>query len=469
MESSALKNLLGQLFSRPPRAFVRTYGCQGNLSDSERIKGILAAAGFDFCTCTEEADLIIMNTCAIREHAQERVFGNIGALKPLKEQRREMKIAVCGCMPQQGGVGEKIQRRFPFVDLVFGTHALPQLPQMLFEIYSGTKHLRRVEDEEGTISENLPIKRDSSFKAWLPISYGCDNFCSYCVVPYVRGRERSRAFDVVVKEARELAAQGYKDITLLGQNVNSYRDGNKNFPKLVKEIDSIEGDFRIRFMTSHPKDCSEELLRTMAQCRKAARHLHLPVQSGNDEILSAMNRKYTRSQYLETVNLAKSLMPDLTITSDIIVGFPGESEAQFRDTLDLVRQVEYGSLFTFIYSPRDGTAAAALPDPVSRQEKVARLQELCSLQESIALRRISRYQGKVLRVLAEEVREFLPDGQALISARMESNGVVEFAGDEGFVGQFLDVEITDTNRLILKGKFCECHGRKITGIEGVTA
>ena len=490
-----LRELLPAIFPEgPPVAFVRTYGCQGNVSDSERLSGMLAQAGFGFAASPEEADFVLFNTCAIREHAQLRVFGNVGALKPVKERRRHMRIAVCGCMAQQEGIAEELRRTFPFVDLIFGTHALPRLPEFLYKLYSAEKKIIETQSEDGAITEGLPLRRGSAFRAWLPVSYGCDNFCSYCVVPHVRGRERSRTPEAILAEARRLIAEGYKDITLLGQNVNSYgldttkrgrgrfdsinvtarsSSGVARFPGLLRSINAIPGDFRIRFMTSHPKDCSAALLEAMRDCEKAARHLHLPVQSGNNEILAAMNRRYTREEYLHTVELAKSLMPDLTITSDIIAGFPGESDAQFRDTLDLVRRVEYGALFTFIYSPRKGTPAADMPDPVPRAEKVARLQELCALQEGIALRKNAALTGKTLRVLVEGegkegeemTAQFRRGKNALdnidINARcstgvargrLESNAVVEFPGGAELIGQFCDVTIINAERLILLGQ-----------------
>ncbi|MDR1806102.1 MAG: tRNA (N6-isopentenyl adenosine(37)-C2)-methylthiotransferase MiaB [Clostridium sp.] len=453
--AALLRELLSGLFvNRSPLAYVRTYGCQGNVSDGERLQGMLEQAGFGFAQAPEEADFVLLNTCAVREHAQVRVFGNVGALKPIKAKKKDMRIAVCGCMVQQEGVAKELCETFPFVDLVFGTHALPRLPQMLYELYSRGKRIIDVANHNGTISEGLPQKRDSSFRAWLPISYGCDNFCTYCVVPHVRGRERSREPGAVLEEAKRLVADGYKDITLLGQNVNSYGKGleqKTDFPSLLRQINAIEGDFRIRFMTSHPKDCSAELLYAMRDCRKSARHLHLPVQSGNNQILAAMNRRYTREDYLRIAELAKELMPELTLTSDIIVGFPGETDAQFRDTLDLVRRVEYGALFTFIYSPRVGTPAAALPDPIPREKKVARLKELCRLQEDITQRRNAELVGKSLRVLVEGER-----GEGLLTGRLESNAVVEFEGNKELIGQFAFVEITKGERLVLKAQLCGC-------------
>ncbi|MDR0883783.1 MAG: tRNA (N6-isopentenyl adenosine(37)-C2)-methylthiotransferase MiaB [Oscillospiraceae bacterium] len=449
--NTALRARLAQLFpDAPPLAYVRTYGCQGNVSDGERLQGMLAELGFSFCASPDDADFVLLNTCAVREHAQVRVFGNVGAFKPLKKSRRRMKIAVCGCMVQQEGVAEELRRVFPFVDLIFGTHALPKLPEMLWELYENDAKVTDVENLDGSITEDLPLRRESTFRAWLPISYGCDNFCSYCVVPHVRGRERSRTPEAVLDELRRLVGEGYRDITLLGQNVNSYGKGlaeTPTFPALLQAICAVPGDFRVRFMTSHPKDCSRELLAVMAENPKICRHLHLPVQSGNNEILGRMNRKYTRERYLETVQTAKALMPDLTLTSDIIVGFPGETDAQFRDTLALVRAVEYGALFTFIYSPRVGTPAAALPDPIPRAEKVARLQELCRVQEEITLRRSQSLVGQTLRVLVERVGK----AEGTLAGRLESNAVVEFLGGSETIGHFIDVTITDATRLVLQG------------------
>lgn len=371
----------------PPKAFIHTYGCQGNVADSEHIKGMLVEMGYVLCDDDSQADFILYNTCAIREHAEDRVFGNVGALKKYKKDKPGLIIALCGCMMQQEHVSEKIKKSYPFVNLVFGTHVTHRLPEFVSKVLCTGKRLFCIDDSEGVIAEGLPSSRDSGENAWLPIMYGCDNFCSYCIVPHVRGRERSRKPDVILDEAKRLVDEGYKLITLLGQNVNSYGkkcDFDVNFAELIRRIDNIEGDFKFDFMTSHPKDCSFELLDVLAESKHYCGHLHLPVQSGNNRILKEMNRHYDREHYLELIRYAKNKMPDVDITTDIIVGFPGETYDEFLDTLSLVKEVRYGSMFTFIYSPRKGTPAAIMPDPVSKKEKTKWFLELLKVQEDIA-------------------------------------------------------------------------------------
>ena len=332
-----------------PLAFVHTYGCQGNVSDGERIKGILESLGYGFTDDVEKADLILYNTCAVREHAEDRIYGNVGAIKRLKKTNPNLIIALCGCMMQQKRVVDKIRKSYPFVDLVFGTHVIHRIPELIYRVLCTGKKVYECPDGAGVIAEDLPIRRDGSIKGWLPIMYGCNNFCSYCIVPYVRGRERSREPEDVIKEAKELIASGCKDITLLGQNVNSYGknlDRDINFSKLLRQINDLPGDFIIRFMTYHPKDCTKELLDTMASCDKVAKHLHLPFQSGNNRVLKEMNRGYTREKYLELARYARQVMPDLSMTSDVIVGFPGETYEEFRDTVSLIEEVKFTSLFT---------------------------------------------------------------------------------------------------------------------------
>ena len=433
---------------RTPLACVHTFGCQGNVADSERIKGQLEAMGYGFTEDTAEADLVLYNTCAVREHAQDRVYGNIGALKPLKEAKPGLMIAVCGCMTQQPHVAEKLRKSYPFVNIVTGTHTLHKLPELFYRALCAGKRVFDVEESGGTIAEGLPVRRDGSFKGWLPIMYGCDNFCSYCVVPLVRGRERSRSSEAVLAEARELAASGCKDITLLGQNVNSYgkKNGDMSFPELLRRINDIPGDFRLRFMTSHPKDCTEELLDAMAGCEKVSRHLHLPFQSGNDRVLKEMNRRYTSGRYLELVDHARKVMPDISLTSDVIVGFPGETYEEFKDTLRLVERVRFTSLFTFIYSPREGTRAASMPDPVSRAEKGRWFSELTALQEKIAAERSASMLGTVHRVLVED-----KDGDTL-SGRTDGNIMISFPGEGRLVGSFVNVKITRARNWTLFGE-----------------
>lgn len=438
----------GRYGDRTPLAYVHTYGCQGNVSDSEYLKGMLRDAGFGFCSSPADADLVLFNTCAVREHAQDRVFGNIGALKPLKEKNRSLIIIVCGCMTQQPGVVEKISKSYDFVDIVFGTGVMKKFYGFLCRALSGYK-VRETAGPGSTVEEGVPTFRDRDFKVWLPVMYGCDNFCSYCIVPYVRGRERSREPERVLEDAHSLVSGGAKDITLLGQNVNSYGKGLSDpigFPELLSLVCAVEGDFRVRFMTSHPKDCSTALLESMASNPKAAKHLHLPVQSGSNRILRLMNRGYDRERYLSLIREARSMMPDLSITSDIIVGFPGETEEDFQDTLSLVEEVGFTSLYTFIYSPRSGTRAAKMPDPVTHEEKAERMKRLCSLQESIARSRSVTYVGKRFRVLAEKW------SGGRIEGRAEGNYIISFPGDESEIGSYTDVEVTSAGNYTLEGK-----------------
>lgn len=370
-----------------PKAFVHTYGCQGNVADSEHIKGMLIDMGYELCDDAAQADFILYNTCAIREHAEDRVFGNVGALKKYKKENPNLIIALCGCMMQQSHIAEKIKKSYPFVNLVFGTHVMHRLPEFVSKVMCTGKRVFCIDDSDGVIAEGLPGFRDSGENAWLPIMYGCNNFCSYCIVPHVRGRERSRKPDVIIAEAESLIKEGYKLITLLGQNVNSYGkncDFGVDFAELVRRIDAIDGDFKFDFMTSHPRDCSFELLDVLANSEHFCGHLHLPVQSGNNRILKEMNRHYTREHYLELIDYAKKIIPGVDITTDIIVGFPGETYDEFLDTLSLVKEVRYGSMFTFIYSPRKGTPAAEMDDPVSKKEKTKWFLELLKVQEDIA-------------------------------------------------------------------------------------
>ncbi len=426
--------------NRAPKAFVHTYGCQQNVSDSERMKGELQAMGFEFIEEPESADLVLFNTCAVREHAEDRVWGNIGVLKKYKKANPEMLIIICGCMTQQEKNAERLRRSFPYVDIVLGTYSRWRLPEYIYKRISGSNRIFALEERENDIAEGFPIYRDGSFKAWVPIMYGCNNFCTYCIVPYVRGRERSRAPEDIIAEVKELADKGYKEITLLGQNVNSYGKGEAhgiNFAKLLRLINDIEGDFRIRFMTSHPRDCTKELLDAMRDCEKVCRHLHLPFQSGSDRILKAMNRHYDRASYLELIKYAKEIMPDISLSSDIIVGFPGETYEDFLETLTLIKEVKFQNLFTFIYSPRHGTPAAELPDPVSRKEKGIWFSELLRAQDEISDEISKGEVGKTLRVLCEETGRM--DGT--IAARSFGNTVVEISGDESFIGTFKTVKI----------------------------
>ena len=449
--TALLHTVLGARYGDAPRAFVHTYGCQGNVADGERIKGMLAEMGYLFTDTVESADLVLYNTCAVREHAEDRVFGNVGALKNRKAARPGMVVALCGCMMQQPRVAEKIRRSYPFVDLVFGTHVIHRLPELLYRTLCGRNRVFELPDEAGSITEGLPVVRDSSFKAFLPVMYGCNNFCSYCIVPYVRGRERSRMVEAVLEEARSLVEAGYRDITLLGQNVNSYGKDLETpvpFAQLLREINAIPGDFRIRFMTSHPKDASKELFDVMAHSQHIPHYNHLPFQSGNDRVLREMNRRYTRQQYLDLIHYAKSVMPDLVLTSDVIIGFPGETEAEAMDTVSLVEEVGFDALFTFIYSPRPGTKAAEMPDPATRAEKQQWFDRLLEVQNAMSASLHAAYVGRTVRVLVDGESD---DGDYPLSSRTEGNRLVRLKGDKALIGQFLDVEITGSNTWALYG------------------
>ncbi len=436
----------------PPKAFVHTYGCQGNVSDGERLQGMLREMGYEFSDSPETADFVLYNTCAIREHAEDRVYGNAGALKPIKKLKPDMIIGLCGCMTQQKSVAERLRKSFPFIDIVFGTHVLYKLPEFVYRVLCTGKRVIDITESEGNIVEGLPVKRDGIFKAWVPVMYGCNNFCSYCIVPYVRGRERSRDFNAVIDEVKSLVESGYKEITLLGQNVNSYNKElceDKRFPALLKAISEIDGDFIVRFMTSHPRDCTKELLDVMASSDKIAKHLHLPFQSGNDRVLKEMNRHYNREKYLSLIDYAYSVMPDLSITSDVIVGFPGETYEEFKDTLSLIEKVKYTSLFTFIFSPRPGTKAFDMDDPVSREEKGKWFKELTDLQESIAGKRTASMKGKVYRVLVENETK----NEGVLSGRTEGNVIIEFKGDKNLIGTFVNVEVTEPKTWVVFGEY----------------
>lgn len=443
--TALVRTVLSARFDTPPLAFVHTYGCQGNVSDGERMKGMLHACGFDFTDNLDEADFVLYNTCAVREHAQDRVFGNVGALKPRKNKKRHMKIALCGCMVQQPHVAERLRRSYPFVDLIFGTHVTHRLPEFLYRLYCTGEKVCEIPQSDGVIAEQLPVLRDSDFKAWVPIMYGCNNFCSYCVVPYVRGRERSRRTEDVLEEVRQVVAAGYKEITLLGQNVNSYK-GSVNFAGLLREINAIPGDFIVRFMTSHPKDCTYELIDTIAACEKVERHLHLPFQSGNDRILHEMNRRYDREKYLSLVRYAKGRIPDIQLTSDVIVGFPGETAEEFDDTLSLAQEVGFSSLFLFIFSAREGTKAAAMPDDTPHSEKVRRFQALEKLQAENSAHIAESMIGKTFRVLAEN------EQNGLLTGKTSTAMTVEFPGSAQQIGTFVRVHITERVGWTLKGE-----------------
>ena len=454
----AQQDICSQIFDkvtadgRRPLAMVDTYGCQQNEADSEKLRGYLALMGYGFTQDEFQADVIVVNTCAVREHAEMRVLGNVGALNHSKKARPGQIIAVCGCMVQQEHMAQKLKQSYPVVDLVFGPHELWRFPELLEQVMTKHKRVFATEKNDGVVAEGIPNERDSGVKAWLSIMYGCNNFCSYCVVPYVRGRERSRRPEDVVAEARELVAAGYKEITLLGQNVNSYGKDlglDVDFSDLIRMINDIPGEFLIRFMTSHPKDATEKLFKTMAECEKCAHQLHLPVQAGNDRILKVMNRGYTSEKYLAQVALARKYMPDLVLTTDIIVGFPNESEEEFEDTIKLVEQVRYDAMFTFIYSKRVGTPAASMPDPYTREDKQRHFDRLMEVSNRISAEKHREYEGKTLRVLVdgETGRE-----EYNLSSRTNGGRLVHLKGDKTLIGRYIDVKITASNTWALYGE-----------------
>ena len=436
---------------RTPLAFVETYGCQQNSSDSEKIKGMLYDMGFEFCDKAVDADFIIYNTCAVRENAELRVFGNIGALKNVKRKRPDVIIGVCGCMMQQEHIAEKIRKKYKHVDLVFGTHALYRFPQLLDEVLSGGR-VFDIENEDGSVFEDITYKRDVPPLAKVPIMYGCNNFCTYCIVPYVRGRERSRSAERILDEVRTVAAEGYREVMLLGQNVNSYgndMEGGLSFPQLLREVCRIDGIERVRFMTSHPKDISDELIRAMAEEDKICNQLHLPVQSGSDRVLKLMNRKYTREQYLEIVRKVREAIPDVVLTTDIIVGFPGETNEDFEETVSILKEVEYDTIFSFIYSKREGTPAAKMEDCLTEEEKHRNFDRMLEVQNEISKRKNDMYEGTVQRVLVEGQSK---NNEETLTGRTEGGKVVNFAGSATLVGEMVDVKITSSQTWSLFGE-----------------
>ena len=437
---------------RQPLAMVDTYGCQQNESDSEKLRGYLALMGYGFTQDEFAADLVAVNTCAVREHAEMRVLGNVGALNHTKAKKPGQIIAVCGCMVQQEHMAEKIKKSYPIVDLVFGPHELWRFPELLLEVLTRHDRVFAAGPSEGAVAEGVPKSRDGAVKAWLSVMYGCNNFCSYCVVPYVRGRERSRRPEDIAAEARGLVEAGYKDITLLGQNVNSYGkdlDTGTDFSDLLREINAVPGDFLVRYMTSHPKDATEKLFRTMAECEKCAHHIHLPVQSGSDRVLRAMNRNYDCAKYLGQVELARKYMPDLVLTTDIIVGFPGETDEEFEETIALVEKVRFDAMFTFIFSPRVGTPAYSMPDPYTREQKQVRFDRLIEVSNRISGEKHREYEGTVQRVLidGETGRE-----EYNLSSRTNGGRLVHLKGDRSLIGQFRDARITASNTWALYGE-----------------
>jgi len=432
--------------------FIMTYGCQMNIHESEKIAGILENLGYKATDCVENADVIAFNTCCIRETAEQKIMGHIGSLKKLKKSKPHVKIVLCGCMTQQQGKGEEIKAKYPYVDYILGTHNIDQLHDLLSK---PTKSKILVEQTDGYITEDLPVTRTSMPNAWVNIIYGCNNFCTYCIVPYVRGRERSRSMQSIIAEVTSLVAEGYKEITLLGQNVNSYgndlKDGS-NFAKLLNELAKIPGNFRLRFMTSHPKDFTDDVIEAIASNDKICKHIHLPVQAGSTNMLKAMNRKYTRDQYLELVEKIKTRIPSVGITTDIMVGFNGETDEDFEDTLSLVEKCQFSSAFCFVYSKRKGTVGYNMTNIVSPEVKKERIKRLIALQNKITRQGNSKYLGNVFEILVEDVNNKYENTYC---GRTDCGRLVNFKSDKNILNQFVKVKVTKGTSATLWGEIQE--------------
>lgn len=439
-------------YGRRPRALCETHGCQQNENDTERIRGMLEKAGYDFTDDVNDADLVVFNTCAVRENAEDKVFGRIGILKHIKESRPHMMLVLCGCMVQQEHITEKIRRVHPQIDLIFGTNALYRMPELLYKAYQSRKTVVDIEGGDGVICEDIPIMRDARHKAWVSVMYGCNNFCTYCVVPYVRGRERSRTPEKILGEIHALVRDGVSEITLLGQNVNSYGKDlaeQVSFAKLLRMVNEIDGVERIRFMTSHPKDFSDELICAMAECDKVCPQLHLPFQSGSDKVLADMNRRYTRAQYLEKLARAKARIPRLATSTDIIVGFPTERQEDFEDTLSLLREAEFDSIFSFIYSKREGTPAAKMDFVLTDEQIHKNFDRMLEVQNEISRRKNEEYVGKICRVLVDGTSK---TDENMLTSRTDTNKIVNFPGAKELTGKYIDVKITKAQTWSLYGE-----------------
>lgn len=439
------------------KAYILTLGCQQNEADSEKLGGMAEAMGYEVVQSPDQASLILVNTCAIREHAEKRALSMVGQFKHLKAARPELVIGICGCMVVQEHRIQDIKHRYPYVDLLFGTAAIHRFPELLFKKLRNGKRVLLPQGEEYLVAEEIPIRRENSFRAWVSVMYGCNNFCSYCIVPYVRGRERSRSKEAVIEEVKDLVAKGYKDITLLGQNVNSYgKDlgGAYDFADLLSELDAIEGDYWLHFMTSHPKDATKKLIDVMASARHVAHHFHLPMQSGSDRVLHAMNRRYTFEKYIGTLDYIRERMPDAVITSDIIVGFPGETEEEFEETLNALRRARFDMIFSFIYSPRKGTPAAEMDCQIDPKEQSRRYDILLSVQNEISLESNRRLEGKSLRVLCDGPSK---SREEVYGGRTEGGKIVFFDGCPEQIGKFVSIEIERGDTFALYGKIIENH------------
>ncbi len=453
-----LKNYVNRFCAghgRAPRANTETYGCQQNENDTERIRGILHEAGYDFTQTAEDADLVIYNTCAVRENAEQKVFGRIGILTHIKESRPDMVICLCGCMVQQEHITEKIKHLHNHIDLIFGTHMLYKLPELLYNVLEEKKKQVAIPDSDGVIAEDMPILHDAKEKAWVSVMYGCNNFCSYCIVPYVRGRERSRTPEAVIAEVKALVDKGCSEISLLGQNVNSYGkdlEENVDFSELLRMVNAVDGVKRIRFMTSHPKDLSDRLVDAIAECDKVCRQLHLPFQAGSDKVLKSMNRRYTKAEYLQKIEKVKKRIPDISLSTDVIVGYPTETNEDFEDTLDVIRKVEFDSIFSFIYSRREGTPAAKLDFVLDEKEIHRNFNRLLEVQNEISLKKNKAYIGTEQLILVDGESKNDPE---MLTGRTESGKAVNFKGEKNLIGKYINVRITEARTWSLNGEICD--------------
>ena len=439
-------------YSRRPLAYLETHGCQQNENDTERIRGMLFEEGYDFTDDPAKSDLVVFNTCAVRENAEDKVFGRIGILKHIKERRPHMMIALCGCMVQQKHIAERIQKVHEHIDLIFGPQALYRMPELLYNAYKSRKAVVDIEDSVGAIAEDIPVLRDAAHKAWVSVMYGCNNFCTYCIVPYVRGRERSRRPEKIIEEIKELAKDGVSEITLLGQNVNSYGidlDEEIDFADLIRRVNEVDGIKRIRFMTSHPKDFGDRLIDAMAECEKVCPQLHLPLQSGSDRVLADMNRKYTSAEYLKKLEKAKKRIPNLALSTDIIVGFPTERQEDFEDTLEMLKKAEYDSIFSFIYSRREGTPAAKLESVLSEEKIHENFNRMLEVQNEISLRKNKAYVGKIVTVLIDGISK---TDDKMLTGRTDTAKIVNFPGSAELAGSYRKVRITDARTWSLYGE-----------------
>ena len=436
--------------------YINTYGCQMNVHESEKLAGILENMGYTLAEKDTEADVVVFNTCAIRESAEQKIFGNIGMLKSAKQANPNMVIAVCGCMSQQNGYAEQLVKKHPYIDIIFGTHNIAKFEDFLNQKKTKKRVIEIVETEDIKLRDSMKAVRTSGVNAWVNITYGCNNFCTYCIVPYVRGREISRPMEDILLEVEDLLSKGFKQITLLGQNVNSYgndiADEKINFANLLREIDKLPYKFRLRFMTSHPKDLSEEVVKVMAQSKNICHYLHLPVQSGSNEILKSMNRRYTAQHYLSLIEMARKYMPDVEFSSDIIVGFPGETEQDFLDTVELVKKVRYQQLFTFIYSKRKGTVAEKMENQVDIKIKKQRLSQLIEVERAVASEISKNYIGKVVEVLVEGIH---PKKEGLMMGSTDFGKTISFAGSRDLLGSFVNVKVIKANHTTLTGELVE--------------